>query len=420
MDKTKKIILLIISMLLIIVVIIIGKFISILKEQNKKENEYTFVEEIEVEDDLKLIDKHDEYYSVLNAISNYYSCIGQKENKRLYGIMDKNYVKNNNINEENILNSVEKIEFQEPYYQIEKAVKQDGYTILAYYVYGKLKQDMFSQETIDTYLKVYVDNFNSAYSIYPITKEEYGKLLKSGEKVDDKEILLNSYNKYNNITVNNETISTQLLYNFKAKVNNDIESAYSCLDPEYKEKRFSNIEQFEQFIKFSKIRFAMLSKFKINSYNNYTQYVCIDQNGNYYIFKEESVMNYTVILDTYTLDLPEFMEKYDKGTDKEKIKLNINKIIEAINNQDYQYVYNKLDKTFKNNNFNNINTFENYIKNNFYNKNEIKDFNYRQEANVFICTLGLSNRENETAGTKSITILIKLLENRDFVISFSI
>ena len=82
-------------------------------------------------------------------------------------------------------------------------------------------------------------------------------------------------------------------------------------------------------------------------------------------------------------------------------------------------MYNKLNASFKNNNFSNESTFENYIKNNFYESNKITNFNYRQEGNVFICTIGLGNKEKETEGAKSVTILVRLLENRDFEISFS-
>ena len=56
-----------------------------------------------------------------------------------------------------------------------------------------------------------------------------------------------------------------------------------------------------------------LKSYKIDKNNDYTQYVLIDNLENYYIFRETSVMDYTVILDTYTIDLPEFLEKYENA-----------------------------------------------------------------------------------------------------------
>ena len=66
---------------------------------------------------------------------------------------------------------------------------------------------------------------------------------------------------------------------------------------------------------------------------------------------EEEVGKYSVVLDTYTIDLPEFIEKYNSANEKTKVGLNIQKVFDAINNEDYEYVYNKLDNTFKQTNF---------------------------------------------------------------------
>ena len=57
-------------------------------------------------------------------------------------------------------------------------------------------------------------------------------------------------------------------------------------------------------------------------YNDYTQYVVLDENGRYYIFKESSVMNYSVLLDMYTVELQEFTDKYNSAKGEEK-KYNI-------------------------------------------------------------------------------------------------
>mgnify|MGYP000081844256 CR=1 FL=1 len=43
----------------------------------------------------------------------------------------------------------------------------------------------------------------------------------------------------------------------------------------------------------------------------------------------------------------EFIEKYNSANEKTKVGLNIQKVFDAINNEDYEYVYNKLDNTFK-------------------------------------------------------------------------
>jgi hypothetical protein len=56
-------------------------------------------------------------------------------------------------------------------------------------------------------------------------------------------------------------------------------------------------------------------------------------------------MDYKLILDEYTIDLPEFTEKYKKAAPQEKVGMNIEKIISAINNKDYgKYRFNQVGK----------------------------------------------------------------------------
>ena len=69
---------------------------------------------------------------------------------------------------------------------------------------------------------------------------------------------------------------------------------------------------------------------------NGNRYVCKDGKDNFYIFNVNKVLDYTVVLDTYTVDLPEFTEKYNKVNAQEKVALNINKVITALNNKDYK------------------------------------------------------------------------------------
>ena len=181
---------------------------------------------------------------------------------------------------------------------------------------------------------------------------------------------------------------------------------------------FANETEYTKYI--NNLNFKGLEQYSFNSNMNKKTCICIDNFGYNYIFNITGAMQYTVILDTYTLDLPEFIEKYDSGNDETKLTLNVGKVIEAINNKDYEYVYNKLNETFRNNNFSDISIFEKFIENNFYEINEVVEFSYKQEGNVYVCTMGLKNKENSSDNLKSVTILIQLLDNRNFEISFSV
>jgi soluble lytic murein transglycosylase len=76
-------------------------------------------------------------------------------------------------------------------------------------------------------------------------------------------------------------------------------------------KQYGEFESYEEWnIYFSTIKLLELEKYLIKQRDGYTEYTLIDTYGNYYIFQETSPMQYTVVLDTYTIDIPEFVEKY--------------------------------------------------------------------------------------------------------------
>ena len=155
-------------------------------------------------------------------------------------------------------------------------------------------------------------------------------------------------------------------------------------------------------------------------HDEYNEYVCIDNNGNYYVFNEKSVMNYEIIMDTYTIDLPEFVEKYNSANSQVKVGMNIEKILEAINRKDYQYVYNKLDDTFKSNNYPSLKDFEEEIKEKLFEKNDLEYSNFTQEGNTYIYELKVKNLNNTEDKEKDLTVIMSLKENTDFVMSFNI
>lgn len=152
------------------------------------------------------------------------------------------------------------------------------------------------------------------------------------------------------------------------------------------------------------------------------------QNGRYYIFNVTSAMNYTLFLDTYTVDLPEFIEEYNSASNQKKMALNINKIISAINQKDYEYVYSKLDETFKQNYYNNQESLEAFIKENLFNKNKASFQEYSSEQNLGIYKVRIEKEyqdgeqapEGKNAEFQNLNIIMKLGQGTDFVMSFSI
>ena len=360
---------------------------------------------------------------IMNSLFNY---ISEKEDtfnnvEAILSLLDNEFIAENNITENNVMEKLANYKNVSSYSSKEIYTQEITHrqSIRGEYIYikGILRKDGKEE---DIYILLKRDLINSTYNISFIDEEKFSKLKQGEEANTDSEMNIekNDYNEIYSKMITEYEICLTYFNDYMDTIKNNAIYGYELLDDEYKNSRFETLEEYENYINNIKDRLEtiVLREYNISEKNDYTQYACKDQYGNNYIFFNSEGMNYTIILDTYTIDLPEFIEKYDNGNDETKVTLNTGKIIEAINNKDYEYVYNKVNESFKNNNFSNISTFEQFINNNFYDINEVQNFLYRQEGRVYICTIGLKNNENET---KSVTMLMELHDDRDFEISFS-
>ena len=130
-------------------------------------------------------------------------------------------------------------------------------------------------------------------------------------------------------------------------------------------------------------------------------------------------MDYTVKLDTYTIITDKFKEEYANGNDNKKVIMNMDKFIQMINNKDFKSAYQVLNNTFKENNFGSEEAFKQYMKNTYYNYNNIVINDFSSENNTYICKTTITNKENEEE-TKDMNIIMKLNHGTDFEMSFEI
>lgn len=428
--KDNKKILLIICILIIILVIILVVMLNLLKEYNSSDNTNTEFEQqilYETNKNISKVENRNEYYVVDNIVATYMRYINnlKKEDKEdsdiaMYSILDQEYISEFNITENdikekfNIYTTNEKV-YIEDMYQIELSASSN-----IFIVYGN---------TINTnenfQIMVKADSSNNAFSIFP--KEYMDKYNYSYEsdvnsiKISDENIEPNNYNQFEYVNINDEQMAIYYFEDLKNRIFEE-NKLYNVLNVDYISKKFSSIEEFNIYLENLKqiIMQRNIVSYQINNQDGYTQYVLIDQNGKYYIFNETAVMDYTVILDTYTIDLPQFTEKYNESTDQEKVLLNIQKVFDAINDGDYRYVYNKLDSTFRQNNFPTETDFENYIKQNFYASNNFEFSNYKSSGNLHIYDISFTDKNNASSEKKTKNFIMQLKEGTDFVMSFNV
>ena len=102
--------------------------------------------------------------------------------------------------------------------------------------------------------------------------------------------------------------------------------------------------------------------------------------------------------------------------------------ISEINQKDYEYVYSKLDETFKQNYYNNQESLEAFIKENLFNKNKASFQEYSSEQNLGIYKVRIEKEyqdgeqapEGKNAEFQNLNIIMKLGQGTDFFMSFSI
>ena len=378
------------------------------------------------------VGKYYSYYSILFNAGSYYATedeqiISQAETDNaqiLYNMLDTEYITAKGITADNLKLNLTEIGQVTAYINNMYVIPETN-NIDVYVVSGELKETVNATGT-DFELIVKLDKTNKTFSVMPqeYVTELYGNIVE-GQSLDitvEQSIAINANNTYTEREITEETYLKDLFAEIRNELLNDYEEAYNHLDEEYRTQKFATLEDFSNFAsgKAEEYRTMALAQYQVTEEDGYTQYLLVDQNGKYYIANETAVMKYTTLLDTYTVDLPQFTESYNSANDSRKAGLNLQKVVDAINNNDYEYVYNKLDETYRANNFPTLESFEQYIQNNLYTSANVEFSNYQNSGELHIFDATFTDKNNESSNAITKTFIVKLLEGTDFVMSFNV
>ena len=356
------------------------------------------------------------------SIASVYGIDSQEEkNTAILNLLDTEYINKYNVNIDNLITQLGQYtnEIEVKVNRINK-LKSDNNQVNAYSVYAEIVNTDNQEKTYELFI-VKLDNVNSTFSVYPLDGE-YESLDEITITNTTKYIERNNNNTYVNIDYNDSQIATKYFQEFKELMLENAEEAYNLLDEEYRSKRFGNVENFIQYVDDNRenIESSQIVQYQSKQYDDYKQYVSQNLDNTNWIIRETSPRNYKVILDTYTIDLPEFIEQYNNADDSEKVLMNIQRVFEAVNNKDYNYVYDKLDETFKQTNFPTLDSFEQYMENNYFDRNEVSYDKYQKSGNLYICEIQAKDANNENSNVVAKTFIMQLGEGTDFVMSFSV
>lgn len=430
MEKSNKKILISIIMAIIIIIVIIG-ILLILNKKNEKEskidNELSTVQPKEETQKTEEINEIT-YYNIGAQIKKFYAYIDKsnyinrdgsstaedEDTKRsIYNLLSKEYIEKEKITVENIYEHIPEINETTIFVATDIQKKERG-SIKRFMVEGL--QITLNDANKDTQVKILIniDEYNNTFSIEPIKEN-------ANENIEITEIPKNENNTYEMVALSEQELIKEKFYNFKLLILRKNKDLYNMFDEEYRNRKFGDYEGYTKYVEnnYERLSTMYLTKYKVDNLDDYTQYVCIDNYGRYCIFRNKTSTDMDILLDTYTVDLPEFIEKYNKAGEQEKVGMNIEKFINAINEQDYKYGYGLLDDVFKRNNMSTQQDFENYVKNNMYENNVLEHNEVNKQGNTFVYELSIKDKNNENAEAKRLTVIMQLEEGTDFVMSFS-
>lgn len=162
--------------ILIIIAIIIGiVFIAYFTNSNKTISKSTQTEnnhnaqnsEIKTEK----VSNSAMYFTVKSCIDKYTKYLSEKNTKAIYSVLSQDYINENDVNVNNVLNHIETIDGKNIDFNIEDMrVENDGKEIQIYYISGILRNEESQNKNVK--LKINIDLTNRVFSITPTVTEE--------------------------------------------------------------------------------------------------------------------------------------------------------------------------------------------------------------------------------------------------------
>lgn len=422
----------------IILIAIVGLILILMflfkKYEGKPHEDFSseYGDERIIQKDITRVSKRIDYYSVELIVNHYLTALITKDTDILYHTLNADVIKQWNVDESNVISKLNDITRQEDedeeHYKFmitDMYFSESEGNIVTYFVFVKVINTV-TEEIQKTSFMVETDTINDTYDILPFEfmKQKGYATIEEGKKYETsiEKIPNNSYNEIEYDQVDDNTVILNLMTNLIDKMVYDLEDSYHLYTDAYKKERFATLEEYKKYIEknMKTILASSIEKYKVNEKEDRTEYICIDQYGNYYIFEETAVMQYTVQLDTYTKDSQEFLEKYNKGKEQLKVGMNLEKITQAMNRKDYAYIYDKLYTDFRQNNFPTLASFETYMQNNLFDSNKVDFGKFESKSGVYVYDTMITDATGIEEKEVEVNFIVKLEEGTNFAISFQI
>ena len=380
-------------------------------EENNEENEIKTLEQVT---DMK------SYFWLKDIMGIYYS---SNELDDPTTILDKDVIKELGITISNYRNFND---FDGPIFRIDEMYKQSLDNNKEIYIVkhrvGKSKSDIK-----DSVVWIEKDNNNSTFSIYPYEYLKEKNYLEFDEGMTlpinfSKDISKNDTNQFESKnSYSAEDCMKGLFERYKFDLMIDEEHLYSILDDDYKNLKYPSLSNLRQYIADNKTDFYLdsLSGYKVINYNSYIEYRAICNSKRDIVFHVKNMMNYTISLDNYNIINKDTYESFLPAA---QAKYCIDRIVEALNYKDYDFIYSKLNPVQKNNYYKNINDFKEFISTNSYSENNYEiddDYLIISDDSVYQFKVKITDATGEDFSYMNFTMTVTLKNDADFEISIT-
>lgn len=407
----KKSFKIIIILLLVLAIVAIGIIIILMQSNIDEVIEQQGIN-LEASYELEKVDRANFYITIKNIVNQYYYYSRNANQEALQAVTVQ---ESQNIQE---LANTDNFIVKDIYYTdlLENGV---GYIEATYTDANNTSNSL--------YLKIYLDFQNQTFQIEQVNQTDYETALEQGIQETDRENNTIEKNQYNQFQEALNVVEEDILSLYYEKyvyisINNPQES-FEMLDEEYRLEKFNN--DIQTYVDYLNLNIEDMRSDSVTSYteqeeNGYTKYEVQTTNGKTFIIKEFDFMQYSILLDNYTVQSEEIVEEYNNLSSNSKVARNIRNIFTMLDNQDYEQVYSHLDNTFKQNNFPTIEQFEEYARNTFFETNYLGEMRAIQQGNIYVITVPYKERASAAAEERQKIFFMQLLDGTDFVMSFEV
>ena len=110
-------------------------------------------------------------------------------------------------------------------------------------------------------------------------------------------------NEYIPTYVSDEDMARIYLNDYVHTMYSDTDAAYELLDKEYRDKKFGSLNKYKIYVNSLNYSTHTMSRYYKKENNGYIIFGVYDNNNNFFAFKTKGVMQYSVYLDDYTVEI---------------------------------------------------------------------------------------------------------------------